>query len=62
VITSGHNADARARPEAQTVGTVAFASPSLFLITLLVVQWVERLAEMKSVGIEYKPDWAAKAK
>jgi multiple sugar transport system substrate-binding protein len=25
-------------------------------------QWVERLAEMKSVGIEYKPDWAAKAK
>ena len=25
-------------------------------------QWVERLAEMKAVGIEYKPDWAAKAK
>jgi hypothetical protein len=62
VITSGHNADARARPEVQTVGTVAFASPSLFLITFIVVQWVERLAEMKSVGIEYKPDWAAKAK
>ena len=25
-------------------------------------QWGERLAEMKAVGIEYHPDWAAKAK
>jgi hypothetical protein len=25
-------------------------------------QWVERLGEMKVVGIEYRPDWAAKAK
>ena len=24
--------------------------------------WSEKLAEMKSVGIEYHPDWAAKAK
>jgi multiple sugar transport system substrate-binding protein len=25
-------------------------------------QWGEKLAEMKSLGIEYHPDWAAKAK
>jgi len=24
--------------------------------------WGEKLHEMKSLGIEYKPDWAAKAK
>ena len=24
--------------------------------------WGEKLAEMKQIGIEYKPDWAAKAK
>ena len=24
--------------------------------------WGEKMAEMKSLGIEYRPDWAAKAK
>jgi hypothetical protein len=24
--------------------------------------WLEKLDEMKTVGIEYRPDWAAKAK